>query len=483
MTTPVTSSSTKNEREHFSSKLGFILAAAGSAVGIGNLVGFPVNAAKNGGGAFLIMYAIFIFLICLPVMIAEMAVGRKTAKDPVGAFKSLSGNNKWWGAAGLLGVLTPFMIAVFYMVITVWILGYIALTLTGDLNYLASDAGFGEFINSPYLFLALLVVGGIVSFILAAGVKEGIEKAAKILMPTLFAMLIIMVAYVLTLDNALVGVKFFLIPDINKITPSVINGALSQAFFSLSLGMGILLTYGSYIDKQTNIPNSAKLVAITDTSVAFIAGLMILPAVFSFNPNVNTAELSDSSVSLIFTFLPKIFLALQATLGYVGASAVAAFFFILVFFAAITSLVSIIEVPVSYLVTEKKHTRKKALLYLTMTAGVLTLFATVSFGMVDFFTQFTTYAGASKSFFDLVYDVFYDTILPLNGFLLCIFVSYRWQKKQLSDELSIGNENYKGSWVEKYINFSLGTFIPVIVLLIFMNTVATKFFAYSLFGF
>ena len=210
---------------------------------------------------------------------------------------------------------------------------------------------------------------------------------------------------------------------------------------------------------------------------------MILPAVFSFNPNVNPAELSDSSVSLIFTFLPKIFLALQTSIGYIGASAVALFFFTLVFFAAITSLVSILEVPVSYLVTEKKHSRKKALSILMMTAGVLTVFATLSFGMVSFFTEFTFYAGGVRSFFDIIYDVFYDTILPLNGFLLCMFVSYRWKKHNLSDELAIGNKNYKGSWVEKYINFSLGTFIPVIVFGIFINTVAQKFFAYSIFGF
>ena len=139
------------EREHFSSRLGFILAAAGSAVGIGNLVGFPVNAAKNGGGAFLLMYALFVFFICLPVMVAEMAVGRKTAKEPVGAYKELSGGSRAWGAAGFLGVLTPFMIAVFYMVLTVWIFGYIALTLSGNLDYLASSNGFGEFVNSPYM--------------------------------------------------------------------------------------------------------------------------------------------------------------------------------------------------------------------------------------------------------------------------------------------------------------------------------------------
>ncbi|XQW85577.1 sodium-dependent transporter [Thalassotalea piscium] len=470
-------------REHFSSRIGFILAAAGSAVGIGNLVGFPVNAAKNGGGAFLLMYALFVFFICLPVMIAEMAVGRKTQKEPVGAYKTLSNGSKVWSIAGFLGVLTPFMIAVFYMVITVWIFGYIAIILSGNLDYLATGAAFGDFINSPYIFVAMVFVAAIINFILVAGVKDGIEKAAKILMPTLFVMLILMVAFVLTLDNAMSGIRFFIIPDIDKLTPSVINGALSQAFFSLSLGMGILITYGSYINRHTDIVGSAKLVALTDTAVAFIAGLMILPAVFSFNPNVNPAELSDSSVSLIFTFLPKIFLALQTSIGYFAASAVAAFFFLLVFFAAITSLVSIIEVPVSYLVTEKGQSRKKALLTLLMTAGILTLLATVSFGMVGFFTEFVNYAGAPKSFFDVVYDIFYDTILPLNGFLLCIFVSYRWKKGQLTKELSDGNKDYANSWVEKYINFSLGTFIPVIVLFIFINTVMQKFFAVSLFGF
>lgn len=470
-------------REHFSSRLGFILAAAGSAVGIGNLVGFPVNAAKNGGGAFLLVYALFVFFICLPVMIAEMAVGRKTQKEPVGAYKDLSNGSRLWGAAGFLGVLTPFMIAVFYMVLTVWLFGYMALTVAGKLDFLASGEGFGMFINSPYLFVAMAVVAGIINFILVAGVKDGIEKAAKVLMPALFVMLIAMVIFVLTLDNAMAGVKFFIIPDFSKITPSVINGALAQAFFSLSLGMGILITYGSYINRKTDIANSAKLVAITDTGVAFTAGLMILPAVFSFNPNVNPSELSDSSVSLIFTFLPKIFLALQSSLGYFGASAVALFFFTLVFFAAITSLVSILEVPVSYLTTEKQHSRKKALSILLVTAGLLTIFATVSFGMVSFFTEFTSYAGGTRSFFDVVYDIFYDTILPLNGFLLCIFVSYRWKKQQLNAELAEGSSTYSGSWVEKYVNFSLGTFVPVIVLFIFINTVATKFFAVSLFGF
>ncbi|NRA84840.1 MAG: sodium-dependent transporter [Gammaproteobacteria bacterium] len=470
-----------SQREHFSSRLGFILAAAGSAVGIGNLVGFPVNAAKNGGGAFLIIYAIFVVVICLPVMAAELAMGRNTKKGPVGAFGTLSNQHPLWRLAGLIGVITPFMIAVFYTVISVWIIGYLLMAATGQLEYLAADGTFGEFINSPYIFTALVIVAVIIYGILKMGVQKGIEQASKILMPALFVMLIALVTFVLTLDGAMAGVKFYIIPDLSKITATVVNGALSQAFFSLSLGMGILITYGSYLTKDTDIVGSAKFIALADTGVAFIAGLLILPAIFTFNPDVNPAELSESSVSLIFVLLPKIFLALQSSIGFVGASTVATLFFTLVFFAAITSLVSIIEVPVAYLIDEKKHTRGKALVTMAVFAGILTIFSALSFGMVSFFSEFANYGGSTKSFFDVVYDIFYDTVLPLNGLLVCVFVSYRWKKHSLNQELSIGNEKFEGSLMQKYINFSLGTFIPVVLLAIFLNTVAQKFFQTTLF--
>ncbi|NMP15194.1 sodium-dependent transporter [Thalassotalea sp. Y01] len=470
-------------REEFSSKLGFILAAAGSAVGIGNIVGFPVNAAKNGGGAFLLMYAIFVLAICLPVMMAEMAVGRKAAKNPVGAYKALAGENSKWGIAGLLGIITPFMIAVFYTVLTVWIFIYLVMTVTGQLDYLASGQGFGEIINNPYyLFSSMVVVGALIAGILNFGVKDGIERAAKIMMPSLFIMLILLVIFVLTLDNAVSGLKFYLIPEIDKITPAVISGAMSQAFFSLSLGMGILVTYGSYISKKTDIEGSAKLVAITDTSVAFIAGLMVLPAIFSFNPNINPDELSDSSVSMIFVFLPKIFLALQTSIGFFFASVIASIFFLLVFFAALTSLVSIIEVPVSYFIDEKKHSRKKALRTVFISGSVLAILATLSFGLVPFLTKFVAYGGADKSLFDVIYDMFYDTILPLNGLLICLFVTYRWKKHNLNAELSEGNDSFGKSFLAKYVDFSLGTFIPVILALILINTVAKIYFGYNVFG-
>ena len=472
-----------DNREQFGSRLGFILAAAGSAVGIGNLVGFPVNAAKNGGGAFLVMYAIFVVALCLPVMMAELAMGRSAKKGPVGAFTGLSSSDSKWRFAGILGVLTPFMIGIFYTVISVWILGYLFMAATGDLAHLAADGTFGSFVSSYYIFAAMIGVVAIIYFILKMGVQDGIEKVSKILMPALFFMLVGLVIFVLTLDNAAAGVEFYVIPDFTKITASVINGALSQAFFSLSLGMGILITYGSYLSRKTNIVSSAKMVAVADTSVAFIAGLMVMPAIFSFNPSVNPGELSDSSVSLIFVLLPKIFLALQASIGFIGASIIATLFFLLVFFAAITSLVSIIEVPVSYLMDEKKQTRKKALSIIGLFGGALTILASLSLGMVGFLTEMVTYGSGVKSFFDIIIDIFYETILPLNGLLVCLFVSYRWKKHNLNKELSVGDDSFEGSLMQKYVNFSLGTFIPVILLVIFLNTVADKFFAHTLFGF
>ena len=241
-----------------------------------------------------------------------------------------------------------------------------------------------------------------------------------------------------------------MIPDFSKVNAQVINSALSQAFFSLSLGMGILLTYGSYLSRRDAISGSAKMVAMTDTLVAFIAGLLILPAVFSFDPSTNTESLSDSSVGLIFTFLPQIFLALQDGIGYVGASFVAATFFLLVFFAAITSLVSIAEVPVAAVMQEKQISRKKALTYVGAAVVLLSVLAAFSFGLVSWVTEFTSYANQSRSLFDVLVDVFYDTILPFNGLLICLFVIYKWKTANLSNEVSVGDDNYKGSWFEKY---------------------------------
>ncbi|WP_105103357.1 sodium-dependent transporter [Microbulbifer pacificus] len=466
-------------REHFGSRIGFILAAAGSAVGIGNLVSFPVAATKSGGGAFLLVYALFVFLICLPVMMAELALGRRTDKDPVGAYRQLSGGSKLWRIPGWLALITPFMIAVFYMVVTVWVLGYMVEIFKGNLDTLATEAYFGEFINSKTVFIYLIVLMAIINGVLSLGVKDGIERAAKTLMPILFIMLVALVLFVLTQENALLGVKYYLIPDFAKLNAEVVSKAMAQAFFSLSLGMGIMITYGSYMKKRDSIPGSAKAVALTDTLVAFTAGLLILPSVFHFNPQIDPTTLSDSSAGMIFLFLPKIFLSLQSSIGYFGASAIAAAFFFLVFVAALTSLVSIIEVPIATLRDERGMSRKQAITTLAVVQFVLAALCAMSFGMADWLTQFVKIAGSDKSFFDLVEILFYDTILPLNGLLVCLFVIYKWKRANFDQELTEGDSGFAGSLSQKYVNFALGTFIPVILLLIFINTVALKFFGTS----
>ncbi|MEO0369541.1 MAG: sodium-dependent transporter, partial [Pseudomonadota bacterium] len=417
----------QEKREQFRSRLGFVLAAAGSAVGIGNLVGFPVNAAKSGGAAFLLIYALFVVVLCIPVMMAEMSLGRHTQKNPLGAYSAVSGNSVLWKIGGWFALITPFMISVFYQVLTVWLLGYLVGAVTGNLDAMAQPGFFSSFINDNTVFLYLAVLTVLIGFILNSGVQKGIERLATILMPTLFIMLLLLTLFVLTLPNAFSGVQFYLVPDVSKINASVISNALSQAFFSLSLGMGILITYGSYVSKRESISSGAKMVAGVDTSVAFFAGLLILPAVFVFNPEINTDELSSSSVQMVFTFLPKIFLSLQSLIGYFGASVFATTFFLLVFFAALTSQVSILQVPICAFQDELRFSRGKSVIFLGITTILLVLACTVSFGMVPFFTQFLSYGGADKSFFDLVIDIFYDTILPLNGFIVCLFVAYKWR--------------------------------------------------------
>ncbi len=465
------------DRGQFSSKLGFILAAAGSAVGLGNLAAFPVGAAKNGGAAFLILYLIFVAFICFPIMISELGIGRSSNSNPIGAFSKLSNKNSFWTKVGGLAVLTPFMIAVFYLVLTVWVLGYFATTVFGGLEYLASPNAFSEFVSGWELYIYVAIVLSIMFVVLNGGVKNGIEKTAKILMPMLAIMLFILVIFVLTLDNASAGLSFYLVPDFSKLNGAVFSGALSQAFFSLSLGMGILITYGSYLSDKTDLIDSAKLVAIADTAIAFFAGLLILPAIFSFNPNISPDELSTSSVGLIFMFLPQVFISMSTVIGYVGASVVAAIFFLAVFFAAITSLVSLVEVPVAHMVDDKALDRKHSLIKVMGAIFVISILAIGSFGMIDFVSSLPGYGGVeTKSFFDYIIDMFYETILPFIGFTVCIFTAYKWRFNGLAEEIARGNSTFKGSFLEKYMNVTLGTIIPLFVLFVFISTVLRIYF-------
>lgn len=475
--------------DRFSSKIGFVLAAAGSAVGIGNLVGFPVAATKNGGGAFLLLYLFFVVAICLPLMLAELALGRATRSNPLGAYTQASGGSVVWRAAGALSLITPFMIAVFYTVITVWLLGYLAIVLGGGLASLADPAYFGEFINGASVFLFLALVIGLVVLVLKAGVQDGIERASRTLMPVLFVMLLGLAAFVLTLPNALQGLKFYLTPDFSRLNLQVVNGALSQAFFSLSLGMGILVTYGSYMRERENLQTSASWVAGTDTAVALTAGLMTIPAIFAIYPDTNPQTLSDSTVGLIFSFFPKIFMALVPTTGYLLASALAFVFFSLAFIAAITSLVSIIEVPVSALKNETRSNRPTSVLLVVGAVASGAVLCALSFGQTAALTEFVQYGGQTKSLFDLLVDVFYETILPLNGLLICLLVVWRWKRANLTQQLQIGSQPTQSqestsppgpgsnSFLARYTHHALAWWIPAILGLVFTLTVYNKFLA------
>ena len=468
-------------RGQFSSKLGFILAAAGSAVGLGNLVAFPVMASKNGGAVFLVAYVVFVVLVCLPVMMAEIAMGRASQRNPVGAFSALSGGALRWKLAGWLAILTPFMISVFYTVLTVWIVMYFVASLTGGLEQLAQPEAFGLTVASPSIFVYLFGLQIVVFWVILRGVRKGIERQARILMPTLAILLLGLVIFVMVLDNAGAGLRYYLVPDLSRLNAGVFSAALNQAFFSLSLGMGIMITYGSYFSREESILSSGRLVAVADTSVAFLAGLLILPAIWVFDPATNPDDLSSSSVGLIFTYLPQILLSLQDTVGYFGASVVSSVFFALVLFAAFTSLVSIVEIPISYLIDEWNLERRKAVMLMSVLITVCAIAAAASFGMSEFFTNFISYGGGQRSFFDLLADTFSEVILPFVGLLACVLCAWRWRSNGgLHGELAVGNPAYRGSFAERYINFSLRTFIPVILLFVFFNSVALKYFAFDL---
>jgi NSS family neurotransmitter:Na+ symporter len=367
-------------RGGFSSKIGFILAAAGSAVGLGNIWKFPFEVGEGGGAAFVFVYLIFCFILCFPVMITEIAMGRKTSKNPVGAFNSLG--YKKWNFIGKIGIISGFLILSFYNVVAGWAFGYFLEMLSGNF-----DIGnqFGDYIKDVYKVGGYAIVFMLTTaFIVSKGVSGGIEKASKILMPTLLIMIIGLVIYSLTLPHALEGLSFYLVPDFSKLTTKVIGSAMGQAFFSLSLGMGALITYGSYVGKKDNIVSSAAFITLTDVGIAVIAGMMMFPLVAYLTDG--TMEGAGQGAGLIFAVLPGAFETLGPVLGVVIGSA----FFLLLSFAALTSTVSLLEVPVAYTVDELNMKRGKAV---WLVAGVIFLIGLPSLvgnGYSEFFSNFIT---------------------------------------------------------------------------------------------
>ena len=467
-----------NKREHWTSSLGFVCAAAGSAVGLGNIWKFPYIAGENGGGAFVMVYLLCILLVGIPVMLCEMTLGRATQKNPVGAFKALSPKSShtanltgislifaglallcfqqfgWsvviclsgimvmyygWTTVGILCVITPFAILSFYSVVGGWTLGYIYKSFAQELNVstvIEAKGVFNKFIENKWAMIGLhITFTSLCALIVWGGIKKGIERWSKILMPLLFILLIVIMLRGLSLPGAMKGVAFFLKPDFSKLTTAGILEALGHAFFTLSLGMGAIITYSSYISREQNIFLSSLAVVFLDTLVAILAGLAIFSSVFAmgFDPK--------GGAGLVFHVLPAVFNSMP--LGWLWAG----LFFLLLCVAALTSGVSLLEVAVSYFIDERKWSRHKAVFFCTagvILTGMLSAISIAHWKNIEWLHRWmvTAFNVQSPSFFETIADLASNWFLPLGGLAISLFVGWIWGTRKAVKEIRYGSSNF-----------------------------------------
>ncbi len=457
-------------RETWGSKFGFLMATAGSAVGLGNIWKFPYLAKENGGAVFLFVYLIFMIIIGMAVMLAEFAVGRATHLNPIGAFRKLNPKYTW---VGILMVIGIFLMLSYYSVVGGWIVTYMVISFK-NFFYSSSvqvDYGnlFSKVISSPtesvsYLLIFLLINAAIV----ALGVRKGVEKTSKIMMPMLFIILILLVGRALTLDGAMEGVNFLLKPDFSQITPKLILSAMGQVFLSLSLGIGCLLTYGSYLKKEDNLIRYSFLIPIIDTCFSFVAGLMVMPALYSFG-----MQEKASGPGLIFCVLPEIFKKIP--LG----SFLMLLFFLLVLCAAVTSSLSMLEECVTFLVDEKQMKRFKASIMTILCAFVVGIPCALSFN------KLSNISLMGKSIFDVMDFSICEVLMPVCGMLLCYFVGHIWHKPKLQngdfDFTSGGplgevtnNGKIKFYFAKMWI-FLIQYVTPLLIIIIFLSSIFSLF--------
>jgi len=438
-------------RGEWSSKLGFIFAAAGSAIGLGNIWRFPYLVGENGGAAFVLLYMLFVIIIGLPYMFGELALGRFVQRNPVGAIKAIRPGSAWkW--VGYLGVFTGVGILSFYGVIAGWTVAYIYKMAVG------SFGGFNELISDPLavsLLFAFFIL--ITSVIVYGGVSDGIERWSKILMPVLFVLMLGLIVYSVLLDGASAGLKFYLNPDFSKITGRVVLAALGQAFFSLSLGMGLMITYGSYMSKNEDLTSSGFYVGLFDTMVAFMAGLIIFPALFAMGEN------PAAGPGLVFVIFPKLFAQMP------GGQLVGVLFFILLAIAALTSTISLLEVPVAFMVDEHKAPRKKIVWAVAGFTFVFGLPSALSQGANDYFTNFGLIPArlTSPDFLSQMSFLWGDFSLAFGALMLSIFIGWIWGAGKAADEIgsgAAGFQSMRGLWI-----FMIRYFIPVVIFIILLN--------------
>ena len=446
----------KSERVSFGSKLGAILAAAGSAVGLGNIWRFPYETGNHGGAAFILIYLACVFVLGMPIMIAEFTVGRRSKASTGKAFGVLAPGTQWkW--IGFLGVLAGLLILGYYSVVAGWTLEYIVTSLSngfagkGPEDFIASFQSFSQDPIRPIVWLLAFLF--LTHFVIVKGVKDGIEKYSKILMPVLFILIVVLAGCSLSLPNAGKGLEFLLKPDFSKVDAGVFLGAMGQAFFSLSLGMGCLSTYASYFGSDTRLGKTALSVGVIDTMVAILAGLIIFPAAFSVGIQ------PDAGPSLIFITLPNVF---QQAFGGVPflAAIFSLMFYVLLALAALTSTISLHEVVTAYLNERFNLNRSRAALLVTSFCAVTGVLSSLSLGVWDakFF---------SLSFFDLLDFVTAKLMLPLSGFLVCLFVGW-YLKRSLSYEELTNYGMQKVPYFTVYM-FILRFLAPVAISLIFVN--------------
>ena len=446
----------KDNRANFGSKIGIILATAGSAVGLGNVWRFPYMTGQNGGAVFIIIYVACVFILGIPCMLNEFIIGRHSASNTARAYRKLSHGTPL-AAIGYLGVLTGLIITGYYAVVSGWCLQYIYASAVGQLS--GSPEYFTQYFNDfetnafkPVAWAILFIV--ITHLVIIKGVKNGIEKASKALMPALFILLVILVVAACMLPNAGKGIEFLFKPDFTKVTKDVLLGALGQSFYSLSIGMGCLCTFASYFTKDTNLTRSAVQISVIDTLIAILAGLIIFPAAFSVGVN------PDSGPSLIFITLPNVFMQAFGSMPAVGY-VVALAFYALLSLAALTSLISLHEVSTAFVEEEFHMKRKNAALTVTVVCSAIATLCSLSLGDWDFLSV------GGKSLLDCFDFLTGQIMLPMGGFLTCLFLGW-YMPRDIIREQYTNWGTMRGRFLGVYL-FFVRFVCPISILAVFLH--------------
>ena len=447
---------TSAKRDGFSSRFGIIAAAAGSAVGLGNIWKFPYIVGENGGSAFILVYLISILAVGLPVLLAEFIIGRRGQANAVRSFKTIAPNTKWSGI-GWMGIIAAFMILGFYTVIAGYTIHYFILTITNAFSGMSSAEiaqTFSDFSSGSTQIIYTIIFIILSLAILFGGVKDGIEKYSKILMPGLVGIILLLVIRAVTLPGAGEGIEFLLKPDFSQLSMNAVLDALGHSFFSLSVGMGTMLTYGSYISKKENLTSTAFSIGAADTIIALLAGLAIFPAVFAFGIDPTAGP------GLVFITLPNVFLQMP------GGSIFGALFFFLLFIAALTSVVSIFEVIIAYVTEELKLNRQKAMALTTVAVVIIATVCALSQ------TPNSSLVFNGHTLFDWMDLLSANVLLPIGGFLIMIFLGFIMKKSDLEDELKQGSKSIKNTMA--YITIT--KFVaPVAIAIVFLTGIQALF--------